>query len=208
MARSTPRLQTAPRTVRGILVKIALLAIVDAVAVYALFVLFLQREWLVFAIAAAVLVGINVVYLRRDLLPAKYLLPGVLFLAVFQIFVVVYSGYIAFTNYGDGHNSTKEDAIEAIVLISQQRVPDSPAYRLTILDQLGIPSFLVTDPDGDVFVGGEDRPLERVDDYGTDRGESAGVHLHRCSFLVRGPVAVLCRSAGPVVRCDCKRFHL
>ena len=169
-------IDTHPRSVRGILLKIAILAVVDAVAVYALFVLFLQQEWLVFAIALAVLFVINIVYLRRGLLPAKYLLPGVLFLALFQIFVVVYSGYIAFTNYGDGHNSTKQDAIDAIVLTSQQRVPDSEAYRLTVLDQLGIPSFLVTDEDGDVFVGGADRPLEEVDDADTDgTGKAVGL---------------------------------
>lgn len=174
--RAPRMIDTQPRSVRGILVKIAILAVVDAVAVYALFILFLQQEWLVFALAAAVLLLINVVYLRKGLLPAKYLLPGVLFLAVFQIFVVVYSGYIAFTNYGDGHNSTKQDAIDAIVLTSQQRVPDSPTYRLTVLDQLGIPSFLVTNPDGEVFVGGEDRPLERVRDFDEDStGKATGL---------------------------------
>jgi len=166
--RARAALDQAPRSLRGLLVKVAILGVVDAVAVYALFVLFLQREWLVFGIAVAVLVIINVVYLRRGLLPAKYLLPGVLFLAIFQIFVVVYSGYIAFTNYGDGHNSTKQDAIDAIVLTSQKRVPDSPTYQLTVLDQLGLLSFLVTDPEGNVSVGGEDRPLEPVTGYGTD----------------------------------------
>src|SRR5690606_32993958 len=49
-------------------------------------------------------------------------------------------------------------------------------YRLTILDQFGIPSFLVTDPDGDVFVGGEDRPLQRVTDFEEDStGRATGI---------------------------------
>jgi arabinogalactan oligomer/maltooligosaccharide transport system permease protein len=150
-------------SVGGILIKIALLGIVDALAVFALFTLFVQQAWVVFGIAAVVTLVINVIYLRPGMLPAKYLAPGVVFLAIFQIFVVVYSGYIAFTNYGDGHNATKEDAIEAIIATARERVPDSPTYQLTVLEQLGAYSFLVTDPEGEVFVGGEDRPLEPVD---------------------------------------------
>jgi len=148
--------------VRGTLVTILLLSIVNAVALFAMFILVMQESWAVFGIAAAVTIALNVIYLRRGLLPAKYLAPGVLFLVVFQIFVVGYSGYIAFTNYGDGHNSTQQDAIDAIIQTAQKRVPDSPAYRVTILEQLGGYAFLVTDPDGDVLVGDEDSPLERV----------------------------------------------
>jgi arabinogalactan oligomer / maltooligosaccharide transport system permease protein len=37
-----------------------------------------------------------------------------------------------------------------------------------VLEQLGQYSFLVTDPDGVVSVGGTDRPLEEVDNAGTD----------------------------------------
>ena len=155
-------------SVRGILVKIILLGLVDALAVFALFVLFIQQSWVVFGIAAVVTIIINYIYLKPGALPAKYLAPGVIFLAIFQIFVVIYSGYIAFTNYGDGHNSTKEDAIESIIATAQERVPDSPTYDLAVLEQLGIFSFLVTAPDGDVFIGGEDRPLERVTNAGTD----------------------------------------
>lgn len=167
-SRDTLATERGTASIRGILVKIILLGIVDALAVFALFTLFLQQAWVVFGIAAAVTLVINYIYLRPGALPAKYLAPGVIFLAIFQIFVVVYSGYIAFTNYGDGHNSTKEDAIGAIISTSQQRVPDSPTYELTVLEQLGQFSFLVTDPDGEVSIGGEDRPLEEVTNAGTD----------------------------------------
>jgi arabinogalactan oligomer/maltooligosaccharide transport system permease protein len=155
-------------SITGILIKVVLLGGIDALALFALFTLFMQQSFVVFGIALAVLIAINYIYLKPGLLPAKYLAPGVLFLIVFQIFVVLYSGYIAFTNYGDGHNSTKEDAIEAIISTSQQRVPDSDAYGLTVLEQLGQISFLVTDSDGDVFIGGQDRPLDEVTNAGTD----------------------------------------
>ena len=165
--------ERAPRTLTGIIVKIVLLAIVDAIGVYALFILFVSQSWLPFALGAITLLAINWIYLTSRALPAKYLAPGVFFLLIFQVFVVGYSGYIAFTNYGDGHNSTKEDAIDAIVQKSLVRVEDSPVYQLTVLDQLGTLSFLVTEPTGEVSLGGEDRPLESVDGAELNSGGKA-----------------------------------
>nr|WP_245570939.1 ABC transporter permease subunit [Glaciibacter superstes] len=154
--------------VKTLLLKILLLGIVDAISVYALFVLFLKQDWVVFGLVLFVTAVVNWIYFSRQKLPAKYLTPGLIFLLIFQIFVVGYSGYIAFTNYGTGHNSTKEDAVNALIVGSQQRVPDSATYDLTVLDQLGAYSFLVTDPDGDISVGNAETPLHRVNDAETD----------------------------------------
>ncbi|MFN3707483.1 ABC transporter permease subunit [Microcella sp.] len=146
-------------SLRGWAFKIVLLGLVDSLAVFAMFVLFMQESWLIFGITLAVTLVINWIYLRPGGLPAKYLAPGLLFLAVFQIFVVVYSGYIAFTNYGDGRNGTKDDAIANIQLTSLSRVPDSPTFRLQVLEQNGDYAFLVTSPDGEVLLGTPDDPL-------------------------------------------------
>ena len=67
---------------------------------------------------------------------------------MFQIFVVIYTGYIAFTNYGDSHNSTKEDAIAQIIRTSQSRVPDSPPYTDAGPRQGDEFGLLVTEPGG------------------------------------------------------------
>src|SRR5690349_10012439 len=88
------------------LIKIVALAVIDALAVYALLILLQQGNWLVALVIAAIAVAVNVVYLVPGLLPAKYLTPGLIFLVIFQIFVVIYTVYIAFTNYGSGHISS------------------------------------------------------------------------------------------------------
>ena len=74
---------------------------------------------------------VNWIYFSRRKLPAKYLTPGVIFLVVFQIFVLIYTGYIAFTNYGTGHNGSKEQAVAALMSAALQRVPESPTYDVT-----------------------------------------------------------------------------
>lgn len=119
------------------LVKIVCLGIIDAMAIYAMFVLLASGNWAVPLIIAIGVIAINVVYLRPGLLPAKYLTPGLIFLFVFQIFVVLYCIYIAFTNYGSGHISTKDDAVNALLIQNQQRVEDSPSYPVSVLEQGG-----------------------------------------------------------------------
>ena len=146
------------------LVKIVCLGVIDAMAVYAILVLLTKDSVVIAAVVALGILAINVVYLKPGLLPAKYLTPGLVFLFVFQIFVVLYCIYIAFTNYGSGHVSTKDDAVNALLIQNQQRVDDSPTYPLSIVEQNGSYFFLVTDPDGDALVGGADRPLEPADD--------------------------------------------
>ncbi|WP_019179593.1 ABC transporter permease subunit [Microbacterium yannicii] len=146
------------------LTKIVLLGLVDAFAVYGILLLAFRGEWLVPLIIAAITVLVNVVYLVPGLLPAKYLTPGFLFLAIFQVFLIIYTVFISFTNYGSGHNSTKEDAVNALLLQSQQRVEDSPAYPVTILEQGNEFFFLTTDADSsELVVGGAEQPLEPVD---------------------------------------------
>jgi arabinogalactan oligomer/maltooligosaccharide transport system permease protein len=149
--------------IKMLLVKLVLLGILDAIAVYAVFILFSGGQWLVAAIVALVAAIVNWIYFSRRKLPAKYLAPGVIFLVIFQVFVLVYTGYIAFTNYGTGHNGSKEQAVSSLLASSLERVEDSPTFPVTVVDQFGTLGLLVTDPDGDAFIGTSDSPLDQVD---------------------------------------------
>ncbi|MCR8670401.1 ABC transporter permease subunit [Agrococcus sp. HG114] len=151
-----------PPSMRVLAVKLLLLALVDAVAVFAMSILFFRGDYVVAAIVLLVTIVVNWVYLSPGLLPAKYLTPGLLFLGIFQVFVIVYTLYIAFTNYGDGHNSTKDDAISSIVLQNTQRVEGSPVYQVQVVESLAGLGLLATSPEGDVLVGTAEQPLEPV----------------------------------------------
>ena len=167
--------EAASGGLKAILTKIVLLGVVDAIALYGLFVLFAKQQWIVFVIVLAVTLLVNWIYFSPGKLPAKYLTPGVIFLIVFQIFVVGYTAYIGFTNYSTGHNSDKEQAVSALMNSAQERVPDSPTYAVTVLDQLGQLSFLVTDPDGEVSVGNNDTPLHPVNNASVESGKAVSL---------------------------------
>lgn len=161
--------------VKTLLLKIVLLAVVDAIALYALFILVGHEQWLV-AAAVVVVTGVfNWIYFSPRKLPGKYLAPGVLFLVVFQIFTLVYTGYVAFTNYGTGHNGTQEQAVSSLMSSALERVPDSPTYAVTIIDQGGQLGMLVTDPDGTVSVGNDETPLHEVNDATIEGGQAVAV---------------------------------
>jgi len=162
-------------SLRVVLIKVIALGILDALVVYAALVLALNDDWLLSIAVIAAAVAVNWVYLRRDALPAKYLIPGTIFLVVFQMYAIVYSGYIAFTNYGDGHIGTKEDAIEVLIDKSLVRVPESPAYAMVVLERAGQLAFLVTGPDGEAAVGSDDRPLEPAPSARFDGGKAVGL---------------------------------
>lgn len=175
-----PSRRSSQDSLKGTVAKIVLLSLVDALAVYILMMLFLSQSWGALAVSSAVVLAINWIYLRKGGLPAKYLAPGVLFLLVFQVFVVLFSGYIAFTNYGDGHNSSKDDAIAAIQLTAQKRVPDSPAYKAAVLTKGNDFYLLFTEPGGKASIGSTGIPLKDVPDAGTDStGKANAVEGYR-----------------------------
>ncbi|MFD5865299.1 ABC transporter permease subunit [Agromyces sp. NPDC127015] len=148
--------------IKVLLVKLVGLGIVDALALYAVFVLAMHEQWIVLGLVAAVTVIVNWIYFSRKKLPAKYLTPGVIFLVVFQVFVLGYTAYIAFTNYGTGHNGSKEQAVSSLMASSLERVPDSPTYGVMVVERAGELGLLVTDPEGEALVGTNEEPLHEA----------------------------------------------
>src|ERR671913_349581 len=75
----------------GLLVKILVLAVVMAIAVWGAFPLIDQERWVLLTVLVLVTLTIFYVYLSPRAIPAKYLLPGTLFLIAFQIVPVIYT---------------------------------------------------------------------------------------------------------------------
>lgn len=147
----------------AIVVKLIGLGIVNAIAIYGVIVLAGAGSWLMVALVVAVAILFNWIYFSPRALPAKYLAPGVFFLVIFQVFVLLYTGFIAFTNYGTGHNGTKDQALSSLMATALERVPDSPTYPLTVVERDGELGFLVTLNNGTAELGTVERPLEPID---------------------------------------------
>ncbi|MGC5332780.1 ABC transporter permease subunit [Micromonospora sp. DT62] len=157
----------APITVTGLLVKVLLLGLTAGIAIWAAFPLVEAEMWAGLALLVATTAGLFYLYLTRRHIPAKYLVPGTLFLIAFQIVPVLYTASTAFTNFGDGHRGTKEDAVVAIQTASVKQVPGSTEYALSVATQ-GDPAtgplvFLVSDPGTGTVSAGDAGGLRQLD---------------------------------------------
>ncbi|HEV2929089.1 MAG TPA: ABC transporter permease subunit [Propionibacteriaceae bacterium] len=143
------RARPGTTTTTGLIIKIVLLGLVLALAIFGAFPLIDQGQWLGLALLVGVTALLFWIYLSPRRIPAKYLIPGTLFLLAFQVFPVLYTMSTAFTNFGDAHRGSKEDAIRAIEGASVTKVPGSADYRLSVATE-GDPAtgdlvFLLTD---------------------------------------------------------------
>ncbi|MDG4833382.1 ABC transporter permease subunit [Solwaraspora sp. WMMD1047] len=167
-----------PVTAHGLAIKVILLGLTAGIAIWAAFPLAEARAWPGLALLAATTAGLGYLYLTRRHIPAKYLIPGTLFLIAFQVFPVLFTVSTAFSNFGDGHRGGKDDAIVAIQSASVVQVPGSTEYALTVATT-GDPGngplvFLVTDPaTGAVSAGDADglRQLAAAEVTVTDAGK-------------------------------------
>ncbi|MFJ2740625.1 ABC transporter permease subunit [Streptomyces sp. NPDC087440] len=136
----------------GVLAKALLLGLALALAIWGAFPLVEQRDWLALAVLVAATALIFWVYLAKRRIPAKYLLPGTLFLIAFQVLPILYTVSTAFTNFGDGHRGSKQAAIHSIEEASVSPVPGTPDYRLNLAVDKGSSPLdgplvlLLTDP--------------------------------------------------------------
>src|SRR5699024_8972088 len=120
----------------GFWVKLILLGLINAIGLYGIYLALAAGHVGLTLMMIAIIVVVDLVYFLPSAraVPMKYLLPGLIFLFVYQIFVIGYTAYTAFTNYGDGHNSTKEVAIASILREHEVRVPDSPTTAISVVD--------------------------------------------------------------------------
>ncbi|MFM2238612.1 MAG: hypothetical protein RL389_959 [Actinomycetota bacterium] len=144
-----------PVSLAGIIWKILTLGIVDAVVFFMVLVMIAQERITESVVTVIVALIINWIYLRRGGLPAKYLAPGVLFLIIFQVYVLVFSGYTAFTNYGSSHNGDQNLAIQTIKNAAYRVVEGEDFVVVPGVDNKdGKPALLMTsNADNKVYIG-------------------------------------------------------
>ena len=67
---------------------------------------------------ALITIFLNVVFLREGMYPLRWMAIGLSLMTLLTVYPILYTVWIAFTNYGDGHLLTKQQSIETL----EQRV--------------------------------------------------------------------------------------
>jgi len=122
-----------------------------------------------------------VVYGPKRGVPAKYLFPGLIFMLCLQVFPIVLTVATSFTNYGDGHQVSKQESVDTLIAQSVQEVPGSPRYALSVAvrenaDPLtGDPYYLLTDPTTKKSYVGDAKGLSDLPEAGVTKTETGKI---------------------------------
>jgi arabinogalactan oligomer/maltooligosaccharide transport system permease protein len=141
----------------NLITKVILVGLIDALLIVLFAKAVTAHWWLAVVFFALVFIAVNVTYFTKRALPLKYLIPGLVFLVVFQLYTMFFTGFASFTNYGTGHLSDKDAAITAIQASSVVPVTGGTEYAVVPIAKDGTVSMLVTDPaTGQVRIGTND----------------------------------------------------
>jgi len=116
----------------GLVIKLTLLGVSNALAVWAAYVLIDRKHWISLVVLLAATAIIDYVYLAGGIktLPAKFMVPGTIFLIAFQLVPIIYTIEVAFSNYSTGHVIGKAEAIKAIEINSLEPPPNGRQFEM------------------------------------------------------------------------------
>jgi arabinogalactan oligomer/maltooligosaccharide transport system permease protein len=115
----------------GVATKIVLLSISNALAIWAFTVLLGKHSWVAAIVLCAATLAIDAIYLIPNrFVPAKFIVPGTIFLLGFQVIPIIYTVNVAFSKYATGHIGSKHDAIIAIENNSLQPTQNGTTYTI------------------------------------------------------------------------------
>lgn len=150
--------QAPPRTLSNSLSAIGLRLL--ALMIFSAFGLFfiyqlLADGYIPLAILFGIItIGINWIFLRAEAYPLRWMAPGLVFMLLISVYPIVYTIYIAFTNFGGGHLLPKVQVIDTLgqrtylpetggaYQYVAYRNPETQEFALYVINEAGEGSFV------------------------------------------------------------------
>ena len=98
----------------GLVVRIVVTIVLDAAAIWLITGLVNNEDFVLATALGIVTFIINIILLRNKTYPLRWMSIGIFFMCMFSIYPILFTVYVAFTNFGDGHLLDKEQAIAQI----------------------------------------------------------------------------------------------
>jgi arabinogalactan oligomer / maltooligosaccharide transport system permease protein len=171
--RALPSVRLTP----GFWVKLALLALLDALVIWAIPTMVAEDLWPLLVLMVLGAIFINWAYVSPRARAMKWLAPGLWLMGTFTVFPILYTVYVSLTNWQTGNYLNKSQAIERIEAIpATGEVGAVPATLSVYEDADGNIRFWAETEEGEVFFGEprprdaepSDAPLEDPAQYGVD----------------------------------------
>ncbi|GJM43057.1 MAG: binding-protein-dependent transport system inner membrane protein [Ardenticatenaceae bacterium] len=146
-------------TLFTVVIRLVLLLAIDAFAIWFAVRAIGEGFTSLGVVITIIAAGINYIILVRDMYPLRWMLLGLVMMAMFAIWPIILTVFVAFTNYGDGHLLTKPQSIEQI--IKERYVPEGgSAYSWTgYINENGDYALWLQNSAGESFLAFPDVPL-------------------------------------------------
>lgn len=152
--REQPTTHLAHTSGRSVAIRSIAVAIFDALALLAILILVANSQWTLVVLLGLAALLVNWAYLNPRTNASRWLTPGLILMAFFVVYPVLYTGYVSFTNWQTGSVLTKQQVIENLearqTLSSERSETGSLAVYQNSAEELAL---LVGGDTIDVFFG-------------------------------------------------------
>lgn len=134
------------------LLKIALLVLLDALVIWFILKLASLGYYPLVAVFVIITLFVNIILLRHETYPLRWMVVGLVLMALFTIYPIFFTVWVAFTNYGESHLITKQQAINQL-LNEKYLPPAGKAYTWTAFQSAqGDYALWLINPEGNGFL--------------------------------------------------------
>ena len=139
--------------------RLALLVVTDVAAVWFLNRLVSLGYLPLAAVILIIIIFVNVVLLLPKAYPIRWMVVGLVLMVLFTIYPIFFTVWVSFTNYGEGHLITQEQAVEQI--LKEKYLPEAgKAYTWTAFKSpQGDYALWLKDADGNGYLAKQGEPL-------------------------------------------------
>jgi len=173
--RAKERLQRNRSSTRSFVLRMVLVAIIDALLILGLAQFIANRSWAVAGLVVFALAMVNFAYLNPRAQASRWLTPGLVLMAVFVVYPVLYTAYISLTNFQTGNLLDKDQAIERLEEVEVRTEEQGATLTMVVYrNDAGELALLVAGDGVEPFIGtprtaGDEPMVDPVTDLaGTD----------------------------------------
>ncbi|MBN2116733.1 MAG: ABC transporter permease subunit [Anaerolineales bacterium] len=151
----------SPSPVLPRLVGFAILILVDTFVIWFLSKLIPLGYFPLAAVITILGIFVNIVLLRKEAYPLRWMVIGLVLMTLFTIYPIIFTVWVAFTNYGEGHLITKQQAVDQILDLTY--LPETgKSYTWTAFKSPeGDYALWLLDTDGNGYLALPDEPLSQ-----------------------------------------------
>lgn len=180
IAIATPRakkVRTQQETPLAKLTRFILIALFDAVAIWFIRNTVINGFTQLTIIVSVIAVMLNLIFLIPQAYPFRWMALGLSFLILFIVYPIVFTIYVAFTNYGDGHLLTKEQAIPLIEKATYLPASGKTYSWTAFKSPKGEYALWLVSPDGGTFLAkpGQEIVPAKPGDTGIGAADTNGI---------------------------------